>query len=215
MTPVAQRRDRFCIFCGEDPVDKTDEHVLPQWLIRLTGKPNRVVNFGVNPLSGQQPRFDWSNFVFPACERCNGNFSGLERAAKPIVEKLIAREAATASEYVLLLDWLDKVRIGLWLGYSYLHRNPAGISPTFHINARVGHKDRMVAVYTIESELPGLNAHGVETLCFQIQPSCFSLRINSIYLPEHVSRFHVRGEVRVPISALGRYQSGQRRNARG
>jgi hypothetical protein len=86
-----------------------------QWLIELTGPPKRTVNFGVNPLTGKQPRFDWSSFAFPACSSCNEKYSDLEGAVKPIVERLLGRIPITGYEFVKLLDWLDKVRIGLWL----------------------------------------------------------------------------------------------------
>ena len=174
--------EKFCIFCGGKPKNKTNEHVLPKWLIAMTGDPKRVVNFGVDPKTGKAPRFDWSSFVFPSCSACNERYSALEGETKEIVKKLVIREAVKANDYVTLLDWLDKVRIGLWLGYSYLHKNPTGISPTFHIDTRIAAKDRMLAVYTLATDKDGLNAHGAETLCFQTQPSCFSLKVNSIYI---------------------------------
>ncbi len=174
--------EKFCIFCGEEPENKNKEHVLPQWLIELTGDPKRVVNFGRNPVTGDIPRFDWSSLVFPSCKRCNDRYSSLENNVKGLVIKLVAREPIRATEYVHVFDWLDKVRIGLWLGYSYLHKNPMRTSPTFHIDSRIGQKDRMIAIYTLDTKPEGLNAHGAETLCFQLQPSCFSLKVNNIYI---------------------------------
>lgn len=174
--------EKFCVFCGEEPKNKNKEHVLPQWLIELTGDPKRVVNFGMNPVTGDIPRFDWSSLVFPSCKRCNDRYSSLENNVKGLVIKLVAREPIRATEYVQVFDWLDKVRIGLWLGYSYLHKNPSRISPTFHIDSRVGQKDRMIAIYTLDTRPEGLNAYGAETLCFSLQPSCFSLKINNIYI---------------------------------
>jgi hypothetical protein len=176
------RKERFCIFCGNPPLDKNKEHVLPQWLIDLTGLTKRVVNFGMDPITGKVPRFDWSSFVFPSCRSCNESYSILEAEAKLLIERLIARDPIKASDYILLLDWLDKVRVGLWLGYSYLHKNPLQISPTFHIDSRIGQKDRMLAIYTVDTHRKGLNTYGAETLCFQYQPSCFSLNINNIYV---------------------------------
>lgn len=173
---------RFCVFCGRPPKEKNREHVLPMWLIGLTGDPKRVVNFGVNPLTGKQPRFNWSNFVFPSCTSCNERYAELEGAVKPIVERLIQRRAVDGYEFIRLLDWLDKVRIGLWLGYLYIHRNPADISPRFHIESRIGLKDRMAAIYFIETKRKGLGAYAAETLCFQIFPCCFSLNINNVHI---------------------------------
>lgn len=175
-------KEKFCIFCGDKPENKNNEHVLPQWLIEMTGDPKRVVNFGINPKTGEVPRFDWSSFVFPSCSSCNEKYSTLESKIKEIVEKLVAREPARASDYLLLLDWLDKVRTGLWLGYFYLYKNSARISPHFSIDTRIAIKDRMLALYAIDTDIGGLNTHGAETQCFQIQPSCFAINIKSIYI---------------------------------
>jgi hypothetical protein len=155
---------------------------LPVWLIELTGSPKRVVNFGANPLTGNQPRFDWSSFAFPACSSCNEKYSDCEAAAKTVVERLLKRTSITGYEFIKLLDWLDKVRIGLWLGYLYLHGNSADISPHFHIESRIGQKDRMAAIYFIDTNKHGLGAYGAETFCFQLFPSCFSLNINNIHI---------------------------------
>jgi hypothetical protein len=38
--------DKFCVFCGEKPENKNKEHIIPKWLIELTGNPNRQANFG-------------------------------------------------------------------------------------------------------------------------------------------------------------------------
>ena len=180
---------KFCIFCGEKPKGKNREHVLPQWLIKLTGDPKRVVNFGQNPITGNIPSFDWSSFVFPSCQACNTRYSKSEHKVKELIKKLVAREPIKAAEYIPVLDWLDKVRIGLWLGYSYLHQNPTEISPNFHIDSRIGQKDRMIAIYTLATKTEGLNIYGAETLCFQVQPSCFSLKINNIYILNMSSDF--------------------------
>jgi hypothetical protein len=36
------RMDKFCVFCGESPENKNKEHVIPQWLIRMTGYSKRI-----------------------------------------------------------------------------------------------------------------------------------------------------------------------------
>ena len=173
---------KFCIFCGLRPVEKTKEHVLPRWLIEMTGDPRRVVSFGCRIRTGEEITFSWSRFTFPACKDCNESHSGDEARAQKIVSQLLNKSPISCADYLHLLDWLDKVRIGLWLGYYFLHNNILGISPKFHINSRIGAKDRMVAIYLFESSVNGLNQHGGESLVFQLQPSCFSLRINDIYI---------------------------------
>lgn len=173
---------KFCVFCGNAPESKNKEHVLPQWLLNLTGDPNRVVNFGVNYKTGKVVRFAWKSLVMPACEACNTEFASLECSIKPIIEKLLDRNGASVSEYGMVLDWLDKVRVGLWLNYHILQGNPMGIEPSFYIKNRMRQKDRFLAIYPIGENSKGLNAHGVESFAFNLEPSAFSLRINNIHI---------------------------------
>jgi hypothetical protein len=128
---------RICIFCGESPENKNKEHPLPQWLLTLTGDPKRVVRHGYRWSDGKFFEFSFDSLVFPACASCNTNYSGFEGYAKSIVEKICRKEPASPVEYVHLLDWLDKVRIGLWLGHRYLqqhtltrHARLPGAAPT-------------------------------------------------------------------------------------
>ncbi|MHB8581442.1 MAG: hypothetical protein ACYDA4_16480 [Ignavibacteriaceae bacterium] len=174
--------NKYCVFCGKEPVDKNKEHILPLWLIEMTGDPKRVVPIAVDFKTQDFIKFDWSSFVFPSCQKCNDRFSKLEVAVKPIVEKLLERKSVNSYQIVLLLDWLDKVRIGLWLGHGYLQNNFWGIKHKFYIGNRIGMKDRMLAVYPIDNQGKGLNTFGVETIYFNIKPSCFSIRINNIHI---------------------------------
>ncbi|WP_439254093.1 hypothetical protein [Pseudomonas monteilii] len=173
---------KFCVFCGEPPESKNKEHILPQWLLRLTGNPNRVVSMGYNYKKKTEVRFSWNSLVTPACEKCNTHYAVLESKVRPIIEGIIERDSLTAENYNTLLDWLDKVRVGLWLNYHLLMDNPTSIAPSFHINSRLRKKDRFIAIYPIEEKNIGLNAHGVETLSFHGSPSVFGLRINNIFI---------------------------------
>jgi hypothetical protein len=174
--------NRFCVFCGDPPEKKNREHILPQWLLELTGDPKRVVNFGTNYKSGRTIRFDWKNFCVPACESCNTEFSALEGRAKSYTLRLLDSSALTSIEYSDFMDWLDKVRVGLWVAYHFIQGNPTNIRPSFHIDTRICQKDRMIAIYPISGNGVGLNAFGVESLVFHSQPSCFGLRINDILI---------------------------------
>ncbi|WP_161872017.1 HNH endonuclease [Pseudomonas sp. SG-MS2] len=173
---------KFCVFCGKPPQSKNKEHILPQWLLKLTGDPNRVVSMGYNHKRKTDISFSWKSLVTPACEECNTEYSCLEGEVRPIVEALLERAPLTVDNYSTLLDWLDKVRVGLWLNYHLLMGNPTGIKPSFYINSRLRKKDRFVAIYPTQEKNIGLNAHGVETLSFHGAPSAFGLRINNIFL---------------------------------
>lgn len=174
---------RLCVFCGIKPPNKNKEHVLPVWLLELTGDPNRVVKFGIDYQNEILVEFAFDQLVAPACEECNSEFGEtLEPEIKPIIEAILNREAIECSKYLLLLDWLDKVRVGLWLNYQLIQKMPFGVEPKFRIKDRIGKKDRMLAIYPIDNEDKGLNAFGVETPLFHHTPSCFGLRINNIII---------------------------------
>lgn len=171
-----------CVFCGKKPQNKNREHVLPQWLLSLTGDPKRVVTFGINYKTGKEIKFDWSNFVVPSCESCNSKYGNLEERAKGYITKLLDRNGLNSEEYNDLLDWFDKVRVALWLIYHRLQGNPTDITPSFHVDQRISRKDRMLAIYPIANNEKGLNAFGVETFLFHTQPSCFGLKINNLFI---------------------------------
>lgn len=170
------------MFCGKRPENKNKEHVLPQWLLKETGDPTRVVKMGINYKNQKPIEFSWNSLTMPSCTTCNDEFSDLEGRIKPIIRALLNREGVSVKNYILLMDWMDKVRVGLWLNYHVLQGNPMGINPNFHIKDRVGRKDRYLAVHAIETDEPGLNAFGVESFVFHNAPVCFGLKINSIFL---------------------------------
>lgn len=171
-----------CLFCGADLKEKSKEHILPQWLLKMTGDPKRVVDIGLNYKTGKPIRFDWSSFVSPACQSCNSRFSNIENRAKGYVEKLLERQPLTSYEYNDFLNWIDKVRIGSWLALLLIQQNPSQVNPNFYINTRIASKDRMIAIYPINSDEMGLNIFGTHTIIFENMPSCFALKINNILI---------------------------------
>jgi hypothetical protein len=174
--------EKFCIFCGGSPQDKNKEHVIPQWLIKLTGDPKRFASFGINmetPLATR--RFSFDSLTFPACSECNSRFAQLEAKMEPVMRKLLSEEAVSATEFTLVLDWLDKVRVGLWLGFLYLNKNPLEIKPQFHIERRIAFYDRMVAVLKVDNLSDGLSFLGPMSQFYQVSPTCFALRVNDFY----------------------------------
>jgi hypothetical protein len=173
---------KCCVFCGNSPENKNKEHILPQWLIRMTGDPKRIATFGVDfakqPFAPKQFSFD--ALAFPACTEYNNSFSHLESAAEPVIRALLSYQAVSAADLIAVLDWLDKVRVGLWLGYFYLDNNPVGITPSFHIQNRMGQLDRMVAIIRLAEPSVGLTFIGPESKFYQLTPTCFALRVNGL-----------------------------------
>lgn len=179
---VSARKDSFCIFCGERPTSKNKEHVLPQWLLKLTGDPKRQVIVGpflskITEEAFRKQSFD--SLHFPACKVCNNRFGNLEANAKDAVEKLLDEQPLSAGDFCVLLDWLDKVRVGLWLGFhQYLDKNIHGIKPRFYISQRIGLLDRTVLIASTKGHPKGLHFFGIQTPAFAYIPSCFALVIN-------------------------------------
>ena len=165
---------KYCIFCGGAPSKKNKEHIIPKWLIEFTGDPKRMASLGIpwNDPNGIRA-FSWSSFHFPACESCNTKYSELEGAVKSIFFKMSYYSPLTAEELNLLLDWFDKVRIGLWLGMRYLNQNVFVVKPKFYIDQRIGAKDRVLIIYDSKYPRKKLVISGVDTPAFSYAPSVF------------------------------------------
>jgi hypothetical protein len=178
---------KFCVFCGKKPEEKTKEHVIPLWLIKLTGNPNREVHLGIGSkiVSGKREfelrKYAFSSFQFPACKTCNEKFSALEDKVKEIIEKILNKDFLSNQQISILLDWFDKVRTGIWLGGILLDKEFANVKPNFHIKDRIGEKDRCLIVYEMNDDWQGLQFFGTNLPIFSIFPSCFSLGINNYY----------------------------------
>ncbi|RNA64014.1 hypothetical protein D1631_00485 [Chryseobacterium nematophagum] len=181
--------NKICVFCGRKPTNKNKEHILPQWLIKLTGDPNRIVNLGFR--NDEIIKFSWKNLTAPSCTKCNDRYSTFEEEVKIIIEKITSKELITGNEIIKILNWLDKVRIGLWLNYYFLEKNKACINPRLCIDERIENKDRFLQIHFFGSktENKGLNAFGVDTFLFQFSPSFFALKINNVLLINGSSDF--------------------------
>jgi hypothetical protein len=175
---------KFCVFCGEKPKGKNKEHIIPYWLLELTGKPSRSVKLGFDWRHPKlrQRRFGYSSFTFPACEACNTEFSDLEGKAKQIIVPMLAGQPVSAVHLDTLLDWLDKVRIGLWLGFIFLNGNFLGLKPQFYIKQRMAARDRLLYLYRDADPAQGVAFAGVDSPIFHLMPSCMLLIINQLHL---------------------------------
>jgi hypothetical protein len=152
------------------------------WLIKATGDPNRVV-----PLIGTKRPL--STFHFPSCTKCNSRYGEtLEANAQAVLAKMLEDAPISASDLNILLDWLDKVRIGLWLASIYLGKNHIRVDqftshyvkPKFHIESRIGKRDRMVAIYRAIERKKDLCFTGTDGWFFIKTPSCFALLVNHL-----------------------------------
>ena len=172
---------KLCIFCGKRPESKNLEHVLPQWLIRETGDPKRIIPLGPDWRSGTLRRFSFDQLKFPACSKCNISFSSFEQQAKNVVIEMLGENSLNARSFDIFLTWLDKIRVGLWLGYRYLDGDLYGITPKYYINQRIRNKDRMVLIYKADDSRKGIIFMLVNTPFFAHAPTCFVITINQFY----------------------------------
>jgi hypothetical protein len=189
-----------CVFCGRTPEKKSREHIVPKWLIKRTGNPKRQAFFGM-PICERDDNGDYTiinkphienvekkgrvysfdNFTFPACEKCNGDYSALENEVMSIYDKIFDNSPINRQQLDVFLDWMDKVRIGLWLGLRQLDKNIAEIEPNFAISSRMGCYDRILMVKRFDNQPQGINFIGCENFSFAMMPSAFCLRINDFY----------------------------------
>jgi len=142
---------KFCVFCGNPPVDKNREHIIPQWLIKYTGR-GKMPAVKVLKDGELKSRISYMNFTMPACEACNEKFSALEGAVKPILLNVLADKPVTAREISILLDWFDKVRLGLRLSMVYLQNGLNMEKPHTFITQRTGLTDRMLIIEKIKPQ---------------------------------------------------------------
>lgn len=191
--------EKLCVFCGSKPENKNKEHIIPQWLLGLTGDPRRDFYLGTPWMSESSERsYAASQFQFPACQKCNENYSVLEEKTKNVIETIINNGKVTREEIDLLLDWFDKVRVGLWLGYRYLEKDYFKITPHFHIDSRIGRADRVLYVYCLSDALEGLTFNGTTSPVFFHMPSCFSLRIKRLLFLNMSAEFLIARRVGFP-----------------
>lgn len=199
---------KTCIFCGNPPKDKTKEHVIPKWLIEMTGDPNRITLLG--KYKDLLRKFPWKNFTFPACDSCNFEYSRLEARTKIVVLKLTQKEGLNEEEINDFLDWLDKVRIGLWLGHILLNKW-YDFEPNFHIKQRIASSDRMFSLQYIDDKNLGIVYTGTEFPTFNTSPSCFTLTINNVVIFNASKEFLFARRLGLPYPNKTQFYPGDKR----
>lgn len=166
----------------------------------MTGDPKRMGHFGLDWDKEALREFPFDKFKFPACSTCNGLFSDIENSAKYALQKVLSKEELETQDAVILLDWLDKIRIGLWLAEYMLSKNRLGIKPRFHIETRVRRKDRILAIYRTNSEAKELHFLGTSLHMFQYFPCCFTLGVNGVFILNLSSDFLVSRRLGYPYA---------------
>ena len=177
--------EKFCIFCGRKPKDKNLEHVIPQWLIKMTGrdKPGTGDIYSLYP--DDKKHIPFMRFTFPACTECNSKYSEMESAVKPVLKRILSGQPISGLDASLLMDWFDKIRVGLWLANMYYDPElKKDVMPHFFIDSRVAKTDRMLSIQKLhltDDENKGIHFNGTETHLFSYCPSAFTMIINDYY----------------------------------
>ena len=195
--PSAKRR-KFCALCGLPPSAKNKEHILPKWLLSMTGDPNRTVWLGYDHKKKADRIFSYSSLTVPACTECNQRFSTLESSMKGIIESVLREQPLGRADALLILDWLDKVRTGMWTLYYMLDDNMTGIDPLFAIEQRMGLKDRMVIITKTSNLVEDLIYRGCNMPSFYYTPSVFSLTINNYAFTNISSSYFLAKDLGLP-----------------
>jgi hypothetical protein len=189
---------KFCVFCGGKPSNKNKEHILPKWLIKMTGDINRSVNLGINWETGKHRVFSFGSFTFPACSSCNGEFSALEARVKEVITKIRVGDLVNQDECNDFLDWFDKVRVGCWLAKTVLNKNRANIRPKFYIRQRVRMSDRALLIYKTGKPDQALRYAGTEGAIAERMPSVFSLQVNELVFVSISKEFFLHESLGLP-----------------
>ncbi len=171
---------KFCVFCGNPPNEKNKEHVIPRWLIEITGDPKRNANFGpfYDALKLEMKKYSFKHFVFPACSSCNEEFGKIEQKTKPVMETLLNNGHLDARDFDLILTWFDKIRISSALASLYQLKNPYKITPNYYINEGIKSRDRMLLIYKSNHNFKCLNVFGIGPIIIRY-PICIGLIINN------------------------------------
>jgi hypothetical protein len=173
---------RVCCFCGKEfrGQKRNREHIIPAWLVKEADLRKRTTEVSIG---ARTFRAIMQRIVGDSCESCNVSSSALEAKAKTTFLKIRDGLELEEADGQVLVDWLDKVRVGLWqwlLGASQGHYK---VTPKFNMDARIRRKDRigLIAKYPAESSMKGLALWGIGEQ-FLFMPSAMGLLINNIAL---------------------------------
>jgi hypothetical protein len=189
-------RVKRCIFCGSPFTGqkRNFEHIIPDWLVKEADLLKRDM---LVQLPGISRKVSMSRIGLKVCKICNDTDSALEAQAKIAYLAIKAGKNLTGDQISSLLDWLDKVRVGLWLWLIEQLGDKAGAEPKFRVNGRIARKDRMVLVrrYPVGPSMRGLGLFGLGQFFIKL-PSAIGLLINNIFLISISSDFLVLRHIR-------------------
>ncbi|HOY78887.1 MAG TPA: hypothetical protein PLN33_13820 [Hyphomonadaceae bacterium] len=119
------------------------------------------------------------------------------------MERVLSEQTLPAHELSCFLDWFDKVRVGLWLGFNQLDKNYADVTPNYHIESRIGQTDRVLLIEktNFPADKARLTFWGIESYSFAMTPSVFRLSVNGYYFTNISFAFLVSRRLGFPYPA--------------
>ena len=191
-----RKTNMVCVFCGKSPVDKTDEHLIPKWLLKLVGVLDVNINIGF--IDGKEVK--GKDFHTPACYKCNKRYSNLENHVSSIFKSIIFEKANLDRENsTLLLDWFDKIRMGLW--FLFWYENHKNTVPTFSINERIGVKDRCLFIFYTKDIYQGFQVFGLSPI-FECFPTAICLRVGQLCMINISNDFFSSKKLGLPVGII-------------
>jgi hypothetical protein len=161
---------RDCLFCGKHGGKTTKEHIIARVISKASGADHiPTVNLA---LASPAPLL-FSNITLPSCQKCNNDFGQCEPLALNSLNE--ARTGGlTKGSAAILLDWLDKIRVSLYL-YNRT-QNWAGDSKfsTITVNSRISTSDQYMSIFRLQkTESTGIGFRGIHEWSFRRLPSSF------------------------------------------
>jgi hypothetical protein len=172
-----------CIFCGEIPRDCTEEHIVPRWLVKLTGPPKRKGKLH-HPLGQSVP---YERSVARACKRCNKRYERvLETPVSAAIRSIVDTRCVDFASVHLIMDWIDKLRWGNWI-LGLIHTgNPFRIAPTSMIDGFVGRWEQLLWIFATPEPCLRLVTLGSTYDYFYLQyPHVFGMFVNGVAFISH------------------------------
>lgn len=171
---------RNCIFCGQKPQSKSREHFIARWLSRFAGNDELAAD--IIDADGSIVSRRWSSLILPACTECNARYGEFEEFSKPALERL-SQGYLRSKDAQVLLDYMDKLRVSIWLWRLYWSKKYHSISPNYYVDERVGSSDRVILIGMYpDDEVTGIAPIGYDSMAFLRCPTVFGVFIRNFFI---------------------------------